>query len=167
MKLETKKIIEKIIIFFSPVFTLIMFMLPTIALVKQKTIYNSGVYEHQEYVSYIEALKINGHIFSKIIMWTSLIGVIATMILYILSTILKEKEKLLIKIGGIVLVASTGVLLVTMVESYFVNVSFTGAKNYSWIDFLTPVYGLLLAYNVISLIYYLNNISKKEISNKK
>lgn len=158
MKLETKKLIERIVIFFSPVFTLIMFMIPSVALFKQRTEYNSSLFEHQEFVSYIEALKINGHVFSKIIMWMSLLGVIATLVLYILSTIFKDKEKLLMKIGVIVLVIATGMLLLTTIESYFSNVSLTGAKNYSWIDFMTPLYGLLIVYNVACLIYYLKKM---------
>lgn len=158
MKLETKKLIERIVIFFSPVFTLIMFMIPSVALLKQRTEYNSNLFEHQEFVSYIEALKINGHVFSKIIMWMSLLGVIATLVLYILSTIFKDKEKLLMKIGVIVLVIATGMLLLTTIESYFSNISLTGAKNYSWIDFMTPLYGLLIVYNVACLIYYLKKM---------
>ena len=158
MKLETKKLIERIVIFFSPVFTLIMFMLPCVALIKEKTEYNSSVYQHQEFVSYIDALKIEGHIFSKILMWGALFGIVATLVLYILSTVFKDKEKLLMKIGVIVLVVATGMLFLTTLEGNFSDVSLAGAKSYTWIDFMTPVYGILIVYNVGCLIYYLKKM---------
>ena len=158
MKLETKKSLERIAIFFSPIFTLIMFMLPYVATIQSKTVYNNISYQNKGFASYIDVLKTEGFVFAKVIMYIALVGVISTIVLYILSTVFKDKEKLLMKIGAIVLVVSTSILVLTTIESRFENVSFAGAKNYFWVSFMTPIYGLLLVYNVASLIYYLKKV---------
>lgn len=154
MKEETKKLIEKIAIVSAPIFTLIMYLLPWVAILKYKTTYRV-VIAHQEYASYIEVLKTSGNVFAKVLMYISLVGIIATITLYALSFFLKDKEKLLIKIGAMTLLASTGILFLTLIESNFKDVSLSGAVNYSWVDFMTLPYALLMIYNVASLIYFI------------
>lgn len=155
MKKETQKLIEKIAIVFAPVFTLIMYLLPWITMMKEKTVYHSvSTGEAKDFVSYIEVLKLDGVVFAKVLMYLSLIGLIVTITMYTLSFFLKEQEKFLIKIGAIILVVSTAILVLTSIEGNFKNEVLGGAIVYRWIDFMTPLYGLLLTYNVASLIYF-------------
>ena len=163
MKEETKKLIEKIAIVFAPVFTIIMYLLPWVTTTKEKTIYYSVVTEEvTTYVSYIDVLKLEGIVFAKVLMYLSLIGLIVTITMYVLSFFLKEQEKLLIKLGAIILVVSTAILVLTTIESNFKNEVATGAIIYKWIDFMTPLYGLLLTYNVASLIYFIKTSERSK-----
>lgn len=143
MKEETKKIVLKLVIIFSPIFTLIMYALPWVSYY----IHNYKGYEIVSNANYLELLRSDLGVFSKIILWISLIGVISSALVYIVSAVLKDKEKLLVKISSITLVASTGIL--------FFSSFFKASKipnSYILADFMTLPYAALIIYNVACLI---------------
>ena len=149
MKKLNKQLIEKIVIVAAPVFTLIMYLLPWICMYQEKYVFRGYTIEHPPfYTNYFSILSIEGHLFAKIIMWVSLIGILVVTTLYVMSFVLKEKEKQLLKIGNIILVASTGILFLTSLEQLSTKNNFT-----SWIEFMTIPFALLISYNVATLIY--------------
>ena len=141
MKPETKKIIIKLAIIFSPIFTLIMYSLPWVSYYFHS--YKS--YEVVVYANYLELLQSNLGVFSKILLWASLIGVIVSALVYIVSGVIKEKEKLLVNIGCITLVASTGILFF----SSFSKLISVAPNTYIWADFMTLPYATLIIYNIV------------------
>jgi hypothetical protein len=89
-------------------------------------------------------------------MWFSLIGVISSIGIYTLSVTLKDKEKLFTKVGAITLVASTGILFFTT----FGKLIKDDLGLSRWSDFMTPLYALLIIYNVSTLVYVINKYKK-------
>ena len=158
MKQETKKLIEKGVIWFAPIFTLIMFALPWMCYYKEKTTY-TDTYSHL--YSFFNLLTKDINLFTSIIMWVSLLGVATSVILYILGVVLKDKEKLFTKIGAIALVVSTGILFLTTFAQISGTTILTGVTKYVWVDFMTLPYGIAIVYNVASLIYLLKKVEAK------
>lgn len=145
MKKDVKEILKKIIIIFSPIFTMVMFALPWSVFYCQE--YRG--YQTREYGSYFNLLNSNLGVFVKVVLYVILVCVIATFSLYVLGLIVKEKEKLFNKIASIVLVSVTGVLLLLSLFK-------TNSNEFkTWVDFLTLPYGLALVYNIV--IAYINN----------
>ena len=142
MKEETKVLIKKCVVLFSPVFTLIMLMLPWISIYKVS--YLDGE-PSLIYKTYLNGLKMDLPLVSKIIMIVTLVGVISSLVIYLVSLFIKNREKLLVRVASFVLFSSSVLLL-------FCSIFRTSFSNYKeWIDFLTIPYGLLLVYNVISV----------------
>ncbi len=158
MKSETKSIIEKVFILFAPIFTFIMYFTPSVLLLKEKTVYGSTIFTYQKYGNYLDVLKSNGNVITKIIMIVSLIGVIGSLFINFSIVIFKEKEKKLMKLASIVLLVSSGILLFTNLLQLFYKTSVSGARISAWVDFFTPLYGVLLVYNVAVLIYVLKKL---------
>ena len=159
MKKIDKKLLEKLIIVAAPIFTLIMYLLPWVCIYKEQYIWNEIMSEApQLYRSYFSVLAAEGLTFAKVIMWLSLVALVGVITIYVLSFVLKEREKQLLKIGNIILVVSTGMLVLTALENLFTTTTATGGEFSSWIDFMTIPYALLLAYNVGSLIYVYKKI---------
>jgi hypothetical protein len=154
MKKINKKLVEKLIIIGAPLFTLIMYLLPWVCIYKERYIWKSVISEAQPlYKNYFSILSVEGFIFSKIIMWLSLIGLIVCITLYVMTFFVVEKENQFLKVGNIILVASTGILFLTTLRQLFTEKTFTGGEFSSWVEFMTVPYALLLIYNVTSLIY--------------
>ena len=154
MKKIDKKLIEKLVIVAAPIFTLIMYLLPWVCIYKEQYVYKGILSEATPlYRSYFSVLGSTGNVFAKVLMWISLVVIVVTGTFYVLSFILKEKEKQLLKIGNIVLVAATGMLVLTSIEKLIVDTNIMGGEFSSWIDFMTLPYALLIVYNVASLIY--------------
>ena len=149
MKLETKKAIEKGVICFSPLFTIIMFLLPWFGYVKQS---NSLVGEMKELYSFFDLFSVNVTIISSIVLWVSLIGVIASFIAYILSFIIANKSNWFVKIASFVLPISLVILIFTPVFKYS-NEILSGVVDYVWFDFMTLPYAFCLLYSIGVLIY--------------
>ena len=161
MKKINKKLLEKIIITAAPIFTLIMYLLPWMCIYKEKSIWTNLSYESDPlYRNYFDVLFTEGNVFAKVIMWLSLVTLIVVMTVYVGSYVFKDKEKQLMKIGSITLVASTGILVITAFAKLFPTITSMGGQFCSWIDFMTLPYGLLLTYNVASLIYFIKRIDK-------
>lgn len=157
MKQETKRLIERGVIWFAPVFTLLMFALPWMCYFKENTTGTITTDTYSRFFSFYELLTIKVNLFTSIIMWVSLVGVISSIVLYVLGVILKEKEKLFTRIGAIVLVVSTSILFLTMFAKM------TGTKTlygvyHTWVDFMSLPYGFLMVYNVGSLIYLIKKV---------
>lgn len=159
MNPKTKKNIENITVLLAPIITLSVFLIPYVALLKEKTVYK-GVFEYQEYYSFYNLLKADINVFSKIILWISFLGVLASSILTGLSFLLKEKEENYNKLSVIVLVSSSGLLFLTNLGSLFKKTSIAGAEIYRWIDFMTIPYGLLMIFNITLLIYWIKKENK-------
>lgn len=162
MNEQTKKIIEKIVIFFAPIFTIIMYSLPWMGLYKYASEGNVTIESEGTYYSCIDLLKSDLNVYTKIIIWISIIGVIATIVLYILSVILKDKEKLFTKIGAITLVASVAILFLTIFAKLDATNLPGGYVTYKWADFMTLEYGFVVVYSVACLIYIMHFQDKKE-----
>ena len=143
MKEETKELIKKLVIVFSPVFTLIMYALPWVSYY----VHNYKSYEIVTKASYIDLLRSDLGVFTKIILWVSLVGVFASICVYIVSLVIKSKEKLLVNISSITLVASTGVLFFSSLFK-----SSNVANTQIWADFMTLPYAALIIYNVVCLV---------------
>lgn len=162
MKKIDKKLLEKIIITCAPLFTLIMYLLPWMCIYKEQSVWKNIVYESEPlYRNYFQVLSAEGNVFAKIIMWLSLIALIVVITFYAMSYVLKDKEKQLIKVGAITLVASTGILFITVFAKMFPTTTNMGGQFSAWVDFMTLPYGLLLTYNIASLIYFIKKIDKK------
>ena len=153
MKQETKKLIERGVIWFAPIFTLIMFALPWMCYFKENITGKITTDTYSTFFSFFDLLTVKINVFTSIIMWVSLAGVVSSIVLYILSVVLKEKEKLLTQIGAIVLVASTGILVLT-VFTKISGVETLYGTYHEWLDFMTLPYGLLMVYNIGGLIYF-------------
>ena len=154
MKNLDKKLIEKIIIVAAPIFTLIMYLLPWVCIYKEQYIWREVISESTPlYRNYFSVLGAEGLTFAKVIMWISLVAIIVVTTLYGISFLIKEKEKQLLKIGSIILVSSTGILVLTVFEKLFTTSTVMGGEFSNWIDFMTLPYALLLVYNVGTLIY--------------
>lgn len=154
MKLETKKWIEKGVILFSPIFTLIMFFLPFMAIVNERTTFSGVVIEENDYSNFFKALDGEANAFCKVIMYVSLVGIIVSIVLFVISQFLKNEENKLIKIALIVILVANGVLCLSSLGKHFSHEAISGALVSNWVDFMTIPYGLLLVYNVGSLIYF-------------
>lgn len=154
MKKETRDIIEKIVIWFSPIFTLIMFSFSRVAFFKSSSKF--GEFSPIWANFYELLIKSDVNVFCKVIMWASLIGVIASIVLYVLSVVLKNKEKLFTKIAAITLVASTGILFFTTFGKLITD----DLGISKWSDFMAPLYGLLIIYNVAVLIFVVKKDKK-------
>lgn len=159
MKPATKKMIANVLVLMAPLFTLAMFLTPYVGLYKEKVTYN-GVFYGQEYYSFYELLKMDIGVFSKIVMWVSLLGVLASTILQGITFLKKEQEEKYNTIALIVLTASTGLLLMTDLVSLFKTTSVAGAEIARWVDFMTIPYGLLIVYNITLLIYWIKKDNK-------
>lgn len=157
MKAETKKMIEKGVLLFSPLFTIIMYLLPWMGYYKEDSTITS---EYGSLHSFFELLKFDVTTFTTIIMWLSLVGVTLSFVFYILSLIFLNKEKLFIKIAAITLVTSTCILIFSPLLKEKKEI-LAGVINYRWIDFMFFPYALLLIYNVGSLIYIFKNEKRK------
>lgn len=148
MKEETKQIIKKVIILFSPVFSLIMLVLPWSSIFNWK--FRGATIT--EYKNYIELFSESLAVFTKILLGIVLLGIFASLVLYILGLIIKDKEKILSKIASIILVSCSAFLL------FFPIIKTTSNEATRWVSFITFPYGLMLVYNVY--VAYL--VNKKE-----
>ncbi len=143
MKKETKEIIKKFAFIFSPVFTLIMYVIPYVAYYH----YSYKTINTMKNASYFNLLQSDIGVFTKVLLWASLVCVVASLVIYIASAVIKKKEKLLVNIASITLVASTGALFLFS----FIKTS-VGENVRIWADFMTFPYAALLIYNVTCLI---------------
>ena len=123
MKEETKKQLLRLGVMFAPVFTFIMYLLPWMGYYNESFEGVPSVVYDPMYYSYFDLLFGEIGVYPKIIMWISLIGVVGSLIIYVLSSVFKDKEKLLIKIAAITLVAATGILFLISSNQVSLNLN--------------------------------------------
>lgn len=156
----TKKRLIRSLVIFSPVFTFIMYLLPWMGTYNASLSGPISIEYDPVYYSYFELLKADFGVYTKLIMYLSLIGVCASLVLHIISVIFTDKEKLLTKIAAITLVAATSILFLSVFAKITPDYTSYAGKSYKWISFMTLPYGILIVYNVASLLYVFKKLFK-------